>query len=51
MIDGSHIIAFEGDSSVIFFSGNYAEYEADRLRRLGDKAKQPHRIKYKKLEH
>lgn len=47
----THIIAFEGDSEVIFFSGNYAEYEADRLRRLGDKAKQPHRIKYKKLEH
>lgn len=47
----THIIAFEGDSEVIFFSGNYAEYELDRLRRLGDKAKQPHRIKYKKLEH
>ena len=46
----THIIAFEGDSSVVFFSGNYAEYEADRLRRLGDKAKQPHRIKYKKLK-
>ncbi len=47
----THIIAFEGDSTVVFFSGNYAEYEADRLRRLGDQAKLPHRIKYKKLEH
>lgn len=47
----THILAFEGDSSVVFFSGNYAEYEADRIRRLGDRAKQPHRIKYKKLEH
>lgn len=47
----THIIAFEGDSTVIFFSGNYAEYELDRLRRLGEQAKQPHRIKYKKLEH
>ncbi len=46
----THILAFEGDSTVVFFSGNYAEYEADRLRRLGDKAKQPHRIRYKKLE-
>ncbi len=46
----THILAFEGDSSVTFFSGNYTDYEEDRLRRLGDKAKQPHRIKYKKLE-
>ncbi len=46
----THILAFEGDSSVEFFSGNYTDYEEDRLRRLGDKAKQPHRIKYKKLE-
>jgi sulfate-transporting ATPase len=45
----THILAFEGDSAVTFFSGNYAEYEADRLRRLGEQAKQPHRIKYKKL--
>ncbi len=46
----THILAFEGDSSVTFFTGNYTDYEEDRLRRLGDKAKQPHRIKYKKLE-
>ena len=46
----THILAFEGDSSVTFFNGNYTDYEEDRLRRLGDKAKQPHRIKYKKLE-
>lgn len=45
----THILAFEGDSSVAFFSGNYTDYEADRLRRLGEQAKQPHRIKYKKL--
>lgn len=47
----THILAFEGDSSVVFFSGNYTEYEDDRIRRLGDKAKQPHRIRYKKLVH
>lgn len=47
----THILAFEGDSTVTFFSGNYADYEEDRLRRLGEQAKQPHRIKYKKLEH
>ena len=46
----THILAFEGDSSVAFFTGNYTEYEEDRLRRLGESAKQPHRIKYKKLE-
>lgn len=46
----THILAFEGDSSVTFFDGNYTDYEADRLRRLGESAKQPHRIKYKKLE-
>ncbi len=46
----THILAFEGDSEVIFFSGNYSDYEADRLKRLGDKAKQPHRIKYKRLK-
>ena len=45
----THILAFEGDSSVVFFAGNYTDYEQDRLRRLGDVAKQPHRIKYKKL--
>lgn len=46
----THILAFEGDSSVTFFDGNFTEYEEDRLKRLGDKALQPHRIKYKKLE-
>jgi energy-dependent translational throttle protein EttA len=46
----THILAFEGDSTVSFFTGNYSDYEADRIKRLGDSAKQPHRIKYKKLE-
>lgn len=46
----THILAFEGDSSVTFFSGNYSDFEEDRVRRLGDKAKQPHRVRYKKLE-
>ncbi len=46
----THILAFEGDSKVTFYQGNYTDYEEDRLRRLGDDAKQPHRIKYKKLE-
>lgn len=46
----THIMAFEGDSTVSFFTGNYTEYEEDRLKRLGDAAMQPHRIKYKKLE-
>ncbi len=46
----THILAFEGDSKVEFFAGNYTDYEADRIRRLGDQAKQPHRIRYKKLE-
>lgn len=46
----THIMAFEGDSKVEFFTGNYTEYEADRERRYGDSAKQPHRIKYKKLK-
>ncbi|MBI3560244.1 MAG: energy-dependent translational throttle protein EttA [Gammaproteobacteria bacterium] len=45
----THILAFEGDSQVVWFEGNYADYEADRKRRLGDEADQPHRIKYKKL--
>jgi ATP-binding cassette ChvD family protein len=47
----SHILAFEGDSKVVWFEGNYADYEADRKRRLGVDADQPHRIKYKKLVH
>ena len=46
----THILAFEGDSHVEWFEGNYSEYEADRKRRLGDAADQPHRIKYKRLE-
>lgn len=46
----THILAFEGDSSVTFFDGNYTEYEKDRLRTLGEQAAQPHRIKYKKLD-
>ncbi|GLQ90450.1 energy-dependent translational throttle protein EttA [Dyella flagellata] len=45
----THIIAFEGDSHVEFFPGNYNEYEADKKRRLGDEAAKPHRVKYKKL--
>ena len=45
----THILAFEGDSTVTWFEGNYADYEADRKRRLGDAADQPHRIKYKAL--
>ncbi len=45
----THILAFEGDSHVEWFEGNYADYEADRHRRLGTDADQPHRIKYKKL--
>ena len=45
----THILAFEGDSQVVWFEGNYADYEADRKRRLGEEAEQPHRIKYKRL--
>jgi len=46
----THMIAFEGDSQVVWFEGNYQDYEADRKRRLGAEADQPHRIKYKPLE-
>jgi sulfate-transporting ATPase len=46
----THILAFEGDSQTVWFEGNYADYEADRKRRLGADADQPHRIKYKRLE-
>ena len=46
----THILAFEGDSQVTWFPGNYTDYEADRVKRLGDDALNPHRIKYKKLE-
>jgi ATPase subunit of ABC transporter with duplicated ATPase domains len=47
----THMLAFEGDSKVVWFEGNYKDYEADRKRRLGAQATQPHRIKYKKLTH
>jgi len=46
----THILAFEGDSRAVWFEGNYADYEADRHRRLGTDADQPHRIKYKPLK-
>jgi ATP-binding cassette ChvD family protein len=47
----THTLAFEGDSNVAWFEGSYSEYEADRRRRLGEDADQPHRIKYRKLTH
>jgi sulfate-transporting ATPase len=47
----THILAFEGDSEVVWFEGNYQDYELDRKRRLGADADTPHRIKYKKLTH
>ena len=46
----THILAFEGESRVVWFEGNYADYEQDRRRRLGQVADQPHRIRYKPLE-
>ena len=46
----THILAFEGNSEVVFFNGNYTDYEADRLRRVGADAASPHRIKYKRLD-
>ncbi len=46
----THILAFEGNSEVVFFAGNYADYEVDRRRRLGADAASPHRIKYKRLD-
>jgi energy-dependent translational throttle protein EttA len=46
----THILAFEGNSQAVWFEGNYADYEADRKRRLGTDADQPHRIKYKRLD-
>lgn len=46
----THILAYEGDSKVTFFEGNYAEYEADRRERLGEEAAGPHRIKYKRID-
>ena len=46
----THILAFEGDSQTVWFEGNYADYEEDRRRRLGEEADRPHRIKYKPLK-
>lgn len=46
----THILAFEGDSQVVWFEGNFADYEEDRLRRLGEEAQKVHRIKYKKMK-
>jgi len=45
----THILAFEGDSQVVWFEGNYSEYEEDRKKRLGEEADRPHRIKYRQL--
>ncbi|MBU2501456.1 ATP-binding cassette domain-containing protein, partial [bacterium] len=45
----THIMAFEGDSNVVWYEGNYSDYEEDRRKRLGEDADQPHRIKYRKL--
>lgn len=45
----THILAFEGDSKVVFFDGNYTEYEADKRKRLGEEAAQPHRLRFKPL--
>ena len=45
----THILAFEGDSRVVWFQGNYQDYEADRRKRLGAEAERPHRIKYRRL--
>ena len=46
----THILAFEGDSGVVWFEGAYEEYEADRKKRLGAKADRPQRIRYKRLD-
>ncbi len=46
----THMLAFEGDSKAVWFEGNYEEYEADRRKRLGAEADQPHRIRYKRLQ-
>ena len=46
----THILAFEGDSRVEYFEGNYQDYEKDRRRRLGDDAERPHRIKYRRID-
>jgi ATPase subunit of ABC transporter with duplicated ATPase domains len=46
----THILAFEGDSEVVWYEGNFADYEEDKKRRLGDDAVNPHRIKYKRID-
>ena len=45
----THVLAFEGDSQVVWFDGNFSDYEANRRKRLGAAADTPHRIKYKRL--
>jgi len=45
----THVLAFEGDSQVVWYGGNFSDYEADRRKRLGIAADVPHRIKYKRL--
>ena len=45
----THMLAFEDEGQVVWFEGNYADYEADRRRRLGAEADQPHRLRYKRL--
>ena len=45
----THILAFEGNSQVVWFAGNYADYEVDRRRRFGKDAENPHRIKFRKF--
>jgi ATPase subunit of ABC transporter with duplicated ATPase domains len=47
----THIMAFEGDSRIVLFEGNYQEYEEDKKKRLGAEALKPTRVKYKKLTH
>ena len=47
----THILAFEGDSKVVFYDGNYTEYEADKRKRLGEEAARPHRLRFKPLKH
>jgi len=46
----SHMLAFEGDAQVVFFNGNYQEYEADKKKRLGEEAAKPKRIRFKPLK-
>jgi ATP-binding cassette ChvD family protein len=49
LLDATHMLAFEGDSRVVWFEGNFADYQADKLRRLGPEAARPHRFTYRKL--